>query len=832
MKHPIFDIETSYFTENLNRALEVALDDATKFRSEFITPEHLLYAISYQTAFMSFCEMTDVNIEEMHNELFGYIISIDSVPEDEEYIPMMSANLNEIVQRMQLYAISKTKKNLKALGLTKMTDDVLKHGTILEAIYMLSELKHSMAQYVLNKYISFKDNWFHDINSFYENFKDVSEAESADIEDETENEKMEISKPQVMAEAYINGKRVDLSGTAIYDKLMASANRLLGSLQSIEMHKQSESQGQAQQQKEPWEQYLTCISEEYVNRKPLIGRQKELEHTIRILCRKDKNNPIFIGEPGVGKTALIYGLAKMIAEGNVPESISDKVVYGMDMGSMIAGSSYHGEFEKRVKEVLEGAKAKGNAIIYIDEIHTICDTGGGNGSMNAAEMMKPYLEDGSIRFIGSTTYQDYNKSFGKHKAIARRFGQIDVKEPSVDETIQIISALLPIYEKHHGVKYDEEAVKYAVEQSDARICDRFLPDKAIDIIDEAGAYLQQNPLLNKNGEAKAARYQKVNKDIIKKILIEVCRIDANALASENNDALKDLDKRISSDIYGQDEAIKKVVRSVMMSKAGLMEPDKPIASLLFVGPTGVGKTEVCKVLARELGVELIRFDMSEYTEKHTISKLIGSPAGYVGYEEGGLLTDAIRKTPNCVLLLDEIEKAHTDIYNILLQVMDYARLTDNKGNKAYFRNVILIMTSNAGAQYAGQAGIGFGGGLTKGQAMLNTVKKTFKPEFLNRLSGTVVFNEMDKTMASLILDKKLRQLSQRLAAKNVSMTLSEEAHEFLLVKGFTKQYGAREMDRAIQQYLTPMLMEELLFGKLKKGGEAKVDVADEHLVVS
>ena len=830
MKHPIFDIETSYFTENLNRALEVALDDATKFRSEFITPEHLLYAISYQTAFMSFCEMTDVNIEEMHNELFGYIISIDSVPEDEEYIPMMSANLNEIVQRMQLYAISKTKKNLKALGLTKMTDDVLKHGTILEAIYMLSELKHSMAQYVLNKYISFKDNWFHDINSFYENFKDVSEAESADIEDETE--KMEISKPQVMAEAYINGKRVDLSGTAIYDKLMASANRLLGSLQSIEMHKQSESQGQAQQQKEPWEQYLTCISEEYVNRKPLIGRQKELEHTIRILCRKDKNNPIFIGEPGVGKTALIYGLAKMIAEGNVPESISDKVVYGMDMGSMIAGSSYHGEFEKRVKEVLEGAKAKGNAIIYIDEIHTICDTGGGNGSMNAAEMMKPYLEDGSIRFIGSTTYQDYNKSFGKHKAIARRFGQIDVKEPSVDETIQIISALLPIYEKHHGVKYDEEAVKYAVEQSDARICDRFLPDKAIDIIDEAGAYLQQNPLLNKNGEAKAARYQKVNKDIIKKILIEVCRIDANALASENNDALKDLDKRISSDIYGQDEAIKKVVRSVMMSKAGLMEPDKPIASLLFVGPTGVGKTEVCKVLARELGVELIRFDMSEYTEKHTISKLIGSPAGYVGYEEGGLLTDAIRKTPNCVLLLDEIEKAHTDIYNILLQVMDYARLTDNKGNKADFRNVILIMTSNAGAQYAGQAGIGFGGGLTKGQAMLNTVKKTFKPEFLNRLSGTVVFNEMDKKMASLILDKKLRQLSQRLAAKNVSMTLSHDAHEFLLVKGFTKQYGAREMDRAIQQYLTPMLMEELLFGKLKKGGEAKVDVADEHLVVS
>ena len=828
MKHPIFDIETNYFTENLNRALQVALDDATKFRSEFITPEHLLYAISYQTAFMSFCEMTDVDLEEMHNELFSYIISIDSVPEDEEYIPMMSANLNEIVQRMQLYAISKTKRNIKTLGLTKITGETLKHGTILEAIYMLSELKHSMAQHILNKYISFKENWFNDINNFYSHFKETSEDENDDFEEETENEVTESHKPQVLAEAYINGKKVDLSGTAIYDKLMASANRLLGSLQSMEIHKQAEAQSQPQQKKEPWEQYLTCISEEYTKRKPLIGRQKELEHTIRILCRKDKNNPIFIGEPGVGKTALIYGLAKMIDEGNVPESISNKVIYGMDMASMVAGSSYHGEFERRVKEVLEGAKAKGNAIIYIDEIHTICDTGGGNGSMNAADMMKPYLEDGSIRFIGSTTYQDYNKSFGKHKAIARRFGQIDVKEPSVDETIQIISALLPIYEKHHGVKYDEEAVKYAVEQSYARICDRFLPDKAIDIIDESGAYLQQNPLLNKNGEPKATRYQKVNKDIIKKILIEVCRIDANALASENKDALKDLDKRISNDIYGQDEAVKKVVRSVMMSKAGLMEPDKPIASLLFVGPTGVGKTEVCKILARELGVELIRFDMSEYTEKHTISKLIGSPAGYVGYEEGGLLTDAIRKTPNCVLLLDEIEKAHSDIYNILLQVMDYARLTDNKGNKADFRNVILIMTSNAGAQFAGQAGIGFGGGLSKGQAMLQTVKKTFKPEFLNRLSGTVVFNEMDKTMATLILDKKLRQLSQRLAAKNVTMTLAPQAHEFLLTKGFTKQYGAREMDRVIQQYLTPILMEEILFGKLKKGGEAKIVVEDDN----
>ena len=371
-------------------------------------------------------------------------------------------------------------------------------------------------------------------------------------------------------------------------------------------------------------------------------------------------------------------------------------------------------------------------------------------------------------------------------------------------------------------------MRYAVEQSHALITDRYLPDKAFDIIDEAGAYRQQNPLLKKDGTPKARTGQKVDVDVIRNILTEVCRIDSKALSSESNEQLKDLDKRISSDIYGQDEAVKQVVRAVMMAKAGLTEPDKPLASLLFVGPTGVGKTEVCKVLARELGVELLRFDMSEYTEKHTVSKLIGSPAGYVGYEEGGLLTDAIRRTPNCVLLLDEIEKAHSDIYNILLQVMDYAKLTDNKGNKADFKNVILIMTSNAGAQYASQASIGFAGGQSRGEAMLQTVKKTFKPEFLNRLSATVVFHDMDKKMASLILEKKLRHLSERLAAKHVTMTLTDEARQYLLKKGFTPQYGAREMDRTIQQELTPLLMDEILFGSLTKGGEISITLSPDN----
>lgn len=619
-------------------------------------------------------------------------------------------------------------------------------------------------------------------------------------------------------------KEIDINDIlSCIDKLSSDSvakyvlNKYMGSADDIWIdHEEAE-----QPARDEWKEMVTNLNETYETKNPLIGRTRELDRCIRILCRKDKNNPLFIGEPGVGKTAMIYGLARMIAQGNVPEWLRNKTIYALDMASINAGASYHGELEKRMKTVLEGALKDGNSIIYIDEIHTICDTGG-NNTISAGEILKPYLEDGRIRFIGCTTYQDYNKSIAGKKSIARRFAQIDIKEPGIDETIKIIEGLLPVYEKHHKVKYTADAVRYAVTQSHALINDRFLPDKAIDLIDEAGAYRQQNPLFDRSGRRKRASYQKIGIDVIQTILTDVCRIDAKALASDSNEQLKDLDKRIENEIYGQSNAIQQVVRSVMMSKAGLMDPDKPIASLLFVGPTGVGKTEVCKVLAKELGIGLVRFDMSEYTEKHTISKLIGSPAGYVGYDEGGLLTDSIRKTPNCVLLLDEIEKAHEDIYNILLQVMDYAKLTDNKGNKADFHNVILIMTSNAGAQYAGQASVGFSGGQTKGQAMLAQVRKTFKPEFLNRLSGTVVFNDMDRKMAELILDKKLEQLSLRLNSRKVSLTISDEAKEYLLEKGYSTQYGAREMDRAIQQYLTPILMQDILFGKLAKGGNANI----------
>ena len=574
-----------------------------------------------------------------------------------------------------------------------------------------------------------------------------------------------------------------------------------------------------------WRRLVTCMNDLYQNHNPLIGREQELARTIQVLCRRDKNNPLHVGESGVGKTALVWGLARMISEGQVPERLRGSRIYQLDIGTLLAGTQYRGDFENRIKQIMDGIQEESDRnIVYIDEIHTLVGAGAiGEGAMDASNMLKPYLEAGTIRFIGSTTYEEYNRHFSRSKGLVRRFQQIDIPEPTPEETKHILRQLREQYEKFHGVTYDEEALDFAVDASYKYVNDRFLPDKAIDLIDEAGANLEMR------GEKSEVRVTKAD---IAEVLAKTCKVDALAMKDDDdNSHLSFLSSHLSSKIYGQDEAIRQVVESVQMSKAGLLDDNKPLASLLFVGPTGVGKTEVARVLAQELGIELLRFDMSEYTEKHTVAKLIGSPAGYVGYEDGGLLTDAIRKTPNCVLLLDEIEKAHQDIYNILLQVMDYARLTDNKGRKADFRNVILIMTSNAGAQYAAQANIGFTGKTSRGEAMLKQVKKTFKPEFINRLTGTVVFNDMDETMARLILKKKLGELQEKLTAKQVTMTLSDGAFALLLKEGFTREYGAREMDRVIAQRLKPLLMREILFGSLKNGGSVEVEVADGSLSI-
>ena len=598
-----------------------------------------------------------------------------------------------------------------------------------------------------------------------------------------------------------------------------------------------EEKGEQSGDKAAWKKLVTCMNDLYKEQNPLIGREQELQRTIQVLCRRDKNNPLHVGEPGVGKTALVWGLARMIEEGRVPERLKGCRIYQLDMGTLLAGTQYRGDFENRIKMIMDGVAAEQDNpaepvanIVYIDEIHTMVGAGATSDSaMDASNMLKPYLEAGTIRFIGSTTYEEYNRYFSRSKGIVRRFQQIDIPEPTVDEAKHILRQLQPRYEEFHHVKYDDEAIDFAIEASAKYVNDRFLPDKAIDLIDEAGASFEvRGKMADVRGKMADVRVTKAD---IADVLAKTCKVDAMAVAEDDDyQRLESLAPRMLSQIYGQDEAIRQVVESVQMSRAGLLDDNKPLASLLFVGPTGVGKTEVARVLAKELGIELIRFDMSEYIEKHTVAKLIGSPAGYVGYEDGGLLTDAIRKSPNAVLLLDEIEKAHQDIYNILLQVMDYARLTDNKGRKADFRNVILIMTSNAGAQFAGQT-IGFNHNVSRGEAMMKQVKRVFKPEFINRLSGTVVFHDMDKQMATLILKKKLRELETKLEAKQVEMTLTEDAFDHLLKEGYTQEYGAREMDRVIAQQLKPLLMREILFGSLKQGGEVTVDVKDGSLAI-
>lgn len=574
-----------------------------------------------------------------------------------------------------------------------------------------------------------------------------------------------------------------------------------------------------------WKSYASLLNDEVDKKNPLIGRDEEMERAIMVLSRKDKNNPVFVGEPGVGKTAMAYGLAKRIVDGNVPDELKNANVYSLDLAALIAGTQYRGEFEKRIKAVMESFANEESPIVFLDEIHNLVGAGGLSGNtMDASNLLKTYLEDGKIRFAGATTYDEYKKHFAKNATLARRFQKIDIKEPSKEQTVEIINGLKKNYELFHHVRYSKGIPEYAVELSQRFINDRFLPDKAIDLLDEAGAYRKLHPIEGK-------KTQMVDKAAVEEVLSLAMNIPLQTAKTSEVDALKELYANITDKIFGQDEAVRKIVDAICMSRAGLLDENKPIASFLFVGPTGVGKTEVAKVLAKELGIELVRFDMSEYAEKHTVAKLIGSPAGYVGYEEGGLLTDAIRKTPHCVLLLDEIEKAHSDIYNVLLQVMDYASLTDNKGQKADFKNVIIIMTSNAGARMVGKQKMGFGEKVYDDSNMMEEVKKVFAPEFRNRLSSIVTFNHMNEDMAKLIVDKKLAELNARLIAKKVTMKVSVKAHTLLTNKGITKEYGAREIERVINSDIKPLLVNELLFGKLKKGGKVTVDVNDNKFAI-
>ncbi|MCF7969167.1 MAG: ATP-dependent Clp protease ATP-binding subunit ClpA [Methylococcaceae bacterium] len=549
---------------------------------------------------------------------------------------------------------------------------------------------------------------------------------------------------------------------------------------------------------------------------PLIGRRGEVERTLQVLCRRRKNNPLLVGEAGVGKTAIAEGLAKKIVEGDVPEVLANSTIYSLDLGSLVAGTKYRGDFEKRLKALLAQLKKEPHSILFIDEIHTIIGAGSASGGvMDASNLIKPVLASGDLRCIGSTTYQEYRGIFEKDRALARRFQKIDVLEPSVDETFQILKGLKSRFEEHHEVKYSLAALRTAAELSDRYITDRHLPDKAIDVIDEAGAGQRLLPA--------SRRRKQIGTLEIEDIVSKIARIPPKTVSTNDKDKLRDLEKNLRMLVFGQDEAITALSAAIKLSRAGLREAQKPIGCFLFAGPTGVGKTEVTRQLAKVLGVELLRYDMSEYMERHTVSRLIGAPPGYVGFDQGGLLTEEVTKHPHAIVLLDEIEKAHPDVFNLLLQVMDHGTLTDNNGRKADFRNIILVMTTNAGASEGGRASIGFTQQDHSTDSM-KVIERSFSPEFRNRLDAVIQFQPLNIEIIAQVVDKFMFELETQLAEKRVSVVLEPEAREWLAEHGFDPQMGARPMSRVIQEKIKKPLAEEILFGRLASGGVARVGV--------
>jgi ATP-dependent Clp protease ATP-binding subunit ClpA len=554
---------------------------------------------------------------------------------------------------------------------------------------------------------------------------------------------------------------------------------------------------------------------------PLIGRDSEIERTIQILCRRTKNNPLYVGDPGVGKTAIAEGLAKRIVEGDVPEVLLKSTIFALDMGSLLAGTRYRGDFEERLKAVVSELENQPGSILFIDEIHTVIGAGAtSGGAMDASNLLKPALAQGTLRCIGSTTYKEYRNYFEKDRALVRRFQKIDVNEPTVEDAVKILQGLKTNYEKHHKVRYTPEAIKAAVELSAKYIHDRKLPDKAIDVIDEVGA---SRMLLPENKRRKTVTLKDVEE-----IVAKIARIPPKSVSADDKEVLRTLERDLKGMVFGQDKAIEALSAAIKLSRAGLRDPEKPIGNYLFAGPTGVGKTEVAKQLSKTLGIELVRFDMSEYMERHSVSRLIGAPPGYVGFDQGGLLTDSIDQHPHCVLLLDEIEKAHQDLYNILLQVMDHGKLTDHNGKTVDFRNVILIMTTNAGAADLAKPTIGFGRETRVGEDQ-EAIQRMFTPEFRNRLDAIISFAGLSQEIVARVVDKFVMQLEAQLADRNVTIELSSAAREWLAEKGYDPLYGARPLARVIQEYIKKPLAEELLFGRLAKGGAVKVGLKDGSL---
>ena len=593
-------------------------------------------------------------------------------------------------------------------------------------------------------------------------------------------------------------------------------------------HDSHDEDGEPRPVKDPLEAFTTNLVQKAKDGDidPLIGREIEIERTIHVLCRRRKNNPIYVGDSGVGKTAIVDGLALKIAEDDVPDVLKEARIYSLDMGSVLAGTKFRGQFEERLKAVLKALDKQPGAILFIDEIHTIVGAGAtSGGSMDASNILKPALASGKMRCIGATTYHEYRSYFERDRALARRFQKIEVHEPSIEDAVEILNGLKPHYEEHHGVEYTRDALKAAAELSAKYINDRFLPDKAIDVIDEVGASFQIRPAPEEDGK------KIIHDTDIESIVAKIARIPPRSVSASDKERLQSLDADLKGVVFGQDTAIETLVRAIRLARAGLGQPEKPVGSFLFSGPTGVGKTEVAKQLAETLGLQFLRFDMSEYMEKHTVSRLIGAPPGYVGFDQGGLLTDAVTRNPHAVLLLDEIEKAHPDLFNILLQVMDHATLTDNNGKKADFRHVIIIMTSNAGAREIAAHAIGFGNISNEGKDQ-QAIEKLFSPEFRNRLDAIVHFRSLPMQAIERVVEKFVKELVEQLTERKVSITLTPAARRYLAEKGYDKTFGARPMARLIQTEVKQVLADEILFGQLQTGGGVEIDFDEEKLTFS